>query len=177
MRRAALVCLAGVVAGCAVSNPGLGYVGGWDWNISDEPERWAGFEANRIYRLQRDVFVTNVEDRTNGLALVPDMDADVPRGTVRGPTTIAGYQGDARPWPQIQGVVESGTRLRATRLRAKGNIRASKATMVYVKAQMLDGEFQGQVLDLQALSLYAVDPETGQENLVGPNEDYLVRSN
>ena len=162
--------------GCAVTAPGLGYVGGWDWNISDNTERWAGYEPDRIYALRQDVFLLSIENRTNGIALVPGIQSDVPRGTLRGSTTILSYQADPRPWPWIGGVVESGTRMRATRLRSKGNLRAPSMTRVYVKAQIMDGPHRTKVVDLEPLSLYETDSESGQTILLGPNEDFLKRS-
>ncbi len=173
---AALVSALSTLAACSVTSPGVGYVGGWDWKISDEPERWAGFDPDGIYELQRDVFLLNIPDRTNGLALVPDMDADVPPGTVRGPTAMSDYQSNPKRWRRVAGVAEEGTRMRATRLRAKGNVRAPNIRLVYVKAQIMAGPHQGKVVDLQALSLYATDLESGRAELVGPNEDFLSRA-
>ena len=173
---AALVSALSTLGACTVTAPGVGYVGGWDWNVSDETERWAGFDPDGIYRLQRDVFLINIPDRTNGLALVPDMDADLPPGTVRGPTAMSDYQSSPQRWRRVAGVAEEGTRMRATRLRAKGNVRAPNMTRVYVKAQIMAGPHQGKVVDLQALSLYATEAATGRVDLIGPNEDFLLRT-
>lgn len=173
---AALAAALSTLAACTVTAPGVRYVGGWDWNVSDETERWAGFDPDGIYRLQRDVFLLNVPERTNGLALVPDMDEDLPLGTLRGPTAISDYQSSPKRWRRVAGVAEKGTRMRATRLRAKGNVRAPNMTRVYVKAQIMAGPHQGKVVDLQALSLYATDATTGRRDLIGPNEDFLLRT-
>ncbi|MDK1022303.1 MAG: hypothetical protein QGD90_11790 [Candidatus Hydrogenedentes bacterium] len=171
-----LVSALSTLAACTVTAPGIGYVGGWDWNVSDETERWAGFDPDGIYRLQRDVFLLDIPDRTNGLALVPGMESVVPPGTVRGPTALSDYQDAPRHWPRVAGVAEEGTRMRATILRSKGNVRAPSLARVYIKAQIMAGPHQGKVVDLQALSLYATDLESGRAELVGPNEDFLSRA-
>jgi len=171
---AILACSA--FAACSVTTPGLGYIGGWDWNISDEMDRWAGFDAEGIYVLREDVFLLNLPERTNGLALVAGMEWDLPRNTVRGPTDIVDYERSPKTWRYVSGVAEQGTRMRAIRLRAKGNVRDRDVTRVYVKAQILAGPHQGEVVDLQALSLYATDLESGRVELVGPNEDFLLRT-
>ncbi len=172
---AALLSALLILGACSVTAPGVGYVGGWDWNVSDEVERWAGFDPNGIYELQRDVFLLNIPDRTNGLALVPDMDTDVPPGTLRGPTAMSDYQSNPKRWPRIAGVAKEGTRMRATRLRAKGNVRAPNIKLLYIKAKIMAGPHQGKVVDLQALSLYTTDAATKRTDLVGPNEDFLLR--
>lgn len=162
------------VAGCNAST-GLGTVGGFDWNVTDEPSRWSGYEQNRIYEIQREVFLLDVPERTNGLALVPGMESDVPPSTFRGPTSIEDYQANPRRWRWVSGVVEPGTLMRVTRLRSKGNLRAPKKTRVYVKAQIMRGPHRGELVDLESLSLYAPDVETGRDELIGPNEDFLKR--
>lgn len=161
---------------CSVTAPGLGYVGGWDWKVSDETERWAGYKPNGIYELQTDVFLLSIPDRTNGLALVPGMEWDVPPGTVRGPTALSDYQDAPRRWPRVAGVAEEGTRMRATILRSKGNVRAPSIARVYVKARIMAGPHQGKLVDLEALSLYATGLESGRAELVGPNKDFLSRA-
>ncbi len=173
---AALVTVLSTLAACTVTAPGIGPVGGWDWKIGDETERWAGFHPNGIYKLQRDVFLLNIPDRTNGLALVPGIEWDVPPGTVRGPTALSDYRDAPRRWPRVAGVAEAGTRMRATILRSKGNVRAPNIARVYVKAKIMAGPHQGKLVDLQALSLYATDLESGRAELVGPNEEFLSRA-
>lgn len=170
------ICACALLTACTVSAPGLGYVGGWDWNVSDEMERWAGFDAEGIYELREDVFLLDIPERTNGLALVPGMEWDLPPRTLRGPTGIEDYRSNPKNWRRVSGVAEKGTRMRATRLRAKGNVRDRDVTRVYVKAQILAGPHQGKVVDLQAVSLYATDLETGRVELVGPNEDFILRT-
>ncbi len=176
MSLAAPVVALSALAACTVTAPGVGYVGGWDWNVSDETERWAGFDPEGIYELQQDVFLLSIPDRTNGLALLPDIDADLPPRTVRGPAAISEYQSSPKRWRTVAGIAEKGTRMRATRLRAKGNVRAPNMTRVYVKAQIMAGPHQGKVVDLQALSLYATEAATGRIDLIGPNEDFLLRT-
>ena len=173
---AALAIALSALTACTVTAPGVGYVGGWDWNVSDETERWAGFDPDGIYVLQQDVFLLSIPERTNGLALLPDIDADLPPRTVRGPAAISEYQSSPKRWRTVAGIAEKGTRMRATRLRAKGNLRAPNMTRVYVKAQIMAGPHQGKVVDLQALSLYATQAATGRTDLIGPNEDFLLRT-
>ena len=63
--------------------------------------------------------------------------------------------------------------MRAEALRAKGNVLDKSVKQHYVRARIMDGEFQGRLVDLQAVSLYSEDPEGGPVKLAGPNEDFL----
>ena len=168
--------LGALAAGCAVSSPGMGYIGGWDSNISNETGRWAGYQRGGDYETQVGLFLLNVPDRTNGPALVPGMEAQVPPGVFRGPTTVEGYTQSARAWPGVIDVIPAGTRLRATMLRAKGNFRARLLTRVYVKAQVLTGPHRGEIVDLEQVSNYRMDVETRRAALLGPNEDFLTEA-
>lgn len=159
-------------AACQVSSPGLG----WDRNVSDRPEAWGAYQPEGVYVLQRDVFLLDVPERTNGPGLVPGMEWDLPPGTFRGPTGVADYQAAPSQYRGIIGIVAADTRLRVETLRAKGNLRDSRATRHYVKAKVLDGEFQGRTVDLQAVSVYRGDTDGGAVTLVGPNGDFLRRA-
>lgn len=153
--------------------PGIGPAGGWDRNVSDQGEHWGGYRAQGVYRLDRDVFLLDVPERTNGRALVPGMEWDLPPGTFRGPTDTPEYLANPRGFRGVMGVVPAGVRVRADTLRAKGNLRDRNLTRHYVKARVLDGEFQGWVVDLEAVSIYRADPDGGPDRLEGPNEDFL----
>ena len=157
------------------ASTGLGTIGGFDWNVTDEPARWSGYQQDRIYEIQSQVFLLDVPERTNGLALIPGMESDVPPSTFRGPTSIEEYQANPRRFRWVNGVVEPGTLLRVTQLRSKGNLRAPKKTRVYVKAQFMRGPHQGKLVDLESVSIYAIDVETGRDDLIGPNENFLTR--
>mgnify|MGYP001764764817 CR=1 FL=1 len=174
-RRASLVALLALALTACAVEPGQGRIGGWDFK-RDDPELWRGYHAQGIYQLQQDVFLLDVPDRTNGLALVPGMNSEVPPGTLRGPTGIEEYHAEPHRWLRVTGVVTAGTRLRAEVLRGKGNLRDPEGTVHYVRGRLLDGEFRGQVVDLQALSLYAADPDPKSHHvtLTGPNEDFLL---
>jgi hypothetical protein len=168
------------VVGCAllltacVTEPGIGYIGGWDQNVSDEAELWGGYSRYRVYELREDVFVLNGNERTNGAALTPGIDAPVPPGTFRAPTTVEEYLDNPRYWREVDGIVERGTRVRAEILRGKGNLRDRSVTVHYVKGRVLNGPFQGELLDMEPLSRYRTDIETGRRILVGPNGDFLT---
>lgn len=159
---------------CRVASPGLGRLGGWDSAIDKKPELWGQYKPDRVYELQRDVFLLDVPERTNGLALVPGMESSVPPSTFRGPTGIADYQANPKNWRWVTGVVTARTRLRAEVLRGKGNLRDAEATVHYVRGRLLDGPFRGDIVDLQALSLYAAEADSRRLTLTGPNEDFLA---
>lgn len=167
------------IAGCAlagcVTRPGIGYLGGWDKNVSERTELWGGYVPDAVYRIDHPLFLLDLPERTNGLALVPGLEVDLPPGTVRGPTTIEDYESAPRQWRKIKGVVEPGTRVRAFMLRAKGNLRDPGKTRHYVKGRILNGPFQGTVVDLEPVSLYREDPDTGRTVLVGPNNALLTQ--
>jgi len=176
LRRAALIALCILaVSACKVSSPGIGRLGGWDQRIDEKTELWGEFRPQMVYELQRDVFLMEIYERTNGMALIPGMETPVAPGTLRGPTGISDYQADPKRFRLVNGVVPAGTRLRAEMLRGKGNLRDQEATVHYVKGRLLDSEFRGQLVDLQALSRYiAEDPESRKLTLAGPNEDFLA---
>ena len=176
LRRAALVALCVFVASaCRVSSPGIGRLGGWDQRVDEKAELWGEYRPQAVYELQRDVFLMEVYERTNGMALLPGMEWPVPPGTLRGPTGVPEYNADPGHWRLVTGIVPAGTRLRAEVLRGKGNLRDQEATVHYVKGRLLDSEFRGQLVDLQALSRYVLeDPESRKVTLAGPNEDFLV---
>src|SRR5262245_42836484 len=88
LRRAALLALLALAAPACQVSPGVGRVGGWDFAEKDKPELWAGFHAQGIYEVQQDVFLIDVPEHTNGLALVPGMNSEVPPRTLRGPTGV-----------------------------------------------------------------------------------------
>ena len=170
---AALLVLS--VPACQVE-PGPGRLGGWDFAKNDKPEFWASYHAQGVYEVRQDVFLVDVPERTNGLALVPGMGIEVPPGTFRGPTGVEDYDAEPHRWPWVTGIVRAGTRLRAETLRGKGNLRDSELTVYYVRARLLTGEFRGQQVDLQAVSRYVADenPESHRITLAGPNEDFLM---
>jgi len=172
--RGALAAGLAVALTSCVTEPGLGYVGGWNQNVSDDTEAWGQYRQFRVYEFQEDVFVMNGGERTNGLALVPPLDADVAPGTFRAPATIDEYEANPRYWRSIDGIVTRGTRVRTEVLRAKGNIRDRSVTVHYPKGRLLTGPFQGQLLDMEPLSRYRTDVETGRRILVGPNRDFLL---
>jgi hypothetical protein len=176
LRRAAILALCILAApACRVASPGIGRLGGWDNRIDDKPALWGEYRVDAVYALQRDVFLLEVPERTNGLALVAGMEWQVPPGTLRGPTGVPDYLADPKRWRLIAGVAPAGTRMRVEVLRGKGNLRDPAATVHYVKARLLDTERQGQMVDLQALSRYVVeDPESRKVTLAGPNEDFLA---
>jgi hypothetical protein len=161
-----------LAAACEVT-PGFGTVGGWDRNVSEQGDAWGDYRTQGIYRLQRDVFVLDVPDRTNGRALVAGAEWTLPRGTFQGPVAVSDFQSNPKGYRGIIGVVPADTRIRAEVLRAKGNLRDRSVTRRYVKARVLDGEFRGWMVDLEPLSLYEADTEGGPDRLMGPNEDFL----
>jgi hypothetical protein len=170
---AAILALAPVWAAACQVSAGLGTAGGWDRDVSDQRDQWGAYHPQEAYAVTRDVFVLDVPDRTNGPALVPDVEADLPPGTFRGPTSIPDFQTDPGQWRGVRGIVPAGTRIRADTLRAKGNLRDANVRRVYVKARVTDGEFRGLAVDLQAVSIYRADPDGGPVTLVGPNADFL----
>ncbi len=174
IRRAALLMLLMLAAPACQVAPGQGRLGGWDFAVDKTPELWGEFKPDRVYELQRDVFLLDIPERTNGPALLSGMEWSVPPDTVRGPTTVAEYHAHPKNWLRVPGVVTAGTRLRAEVLRGKGNLRDKEATVHYVRARLLDGPFQDKLVDLQAISLYAADPDSRRIILRGPNEDFLT---
>ncbi len=175
LRRAALLVLCVcAVSACTVS-PGIGRIGGWEHRIDDKTELWGEYHPQGVYELQRDVFLIDDYEYTNGPALVAGMETPVSPGTFRGPTGISDYQADPKRYRTVTDVVPMGTRLRVETLRGKGNLRDQEATIHYVKGRLLDGKYRGWLVDLQPLSRYVLlDPESRKETLVGPNEDFLV---
>lgn len=171
-RAACFAAALALCSGCQVT-PGLGYAGGWDRNVSEQTDRWGSYRPQGVYRLERDVFLLNEPERTNGTALVAGLESDLPPGTVRGPAEMEDYLASPNRYRGVIGVVRAGTRLRAEVLRAKGNVLDSVVTRHYIRARIIDGEFGQQLVDLQALSIYATDPDTGAVTLIGPNEDFL----
>ncbi len=176
LRCTALALLLALAAPACQVAPGQGRLGGWDFAIDDKPELWGAYRTQAIYELRQDVFLLDAPEYTNGLALVPGMSSEVPPGTLRGPTGIEEYRADPKRWLWVTGVVPAGTRLRAEVLRGKGNLRDSDATVHYVRGRLLDSEFRGRAVDLQALSLYQAepDPKSHKVTLAGPNEDFLT---
>lgn len=176
LRCAALLTLCALaVSACKVSSPGVGRLGGWDHRLDDRTELWGDYRPQMVYELQRDVFLIDVYERTNGMALVAGMEWPVPPGTFRGPTGVPEYRADPKQHRLVTGIVPAGTRLRAEMLRGKGNLRDKEATVHYVKGRLLDGEYRNWVVDLQPLSLYVLeDPESRKLTLAGPNEDFLA---
>lgn len=161
--------------GCRVTTPGVGYLGGWDKDVSERSDLWGRYEPGAVYRLEADLFLMELPEQATGLALVPGMELEVPPDTQRGPTTIEFYREDTRGWPGVRGVIERGTRVRAFTLRAKGNLRDPNATVHYVKGRVLNGPHQGRVVNMEPVSLYRVDPDTGRMVLIGPNTDLLTQ--
>ncbi len=173
---AGVFILAAIAApACRVTTPGIGYLGGWDQDVSERSEVWGRYDPGAVYRIEHDLFLMELPEPTGRPALAAGMDVSVPPGTQRGPTTIDEYQADPRGWPGVRGVVQQGTRLRAFALRAKGNLRDLSATVHYVRARILNGPHQGLVVNMEPVSLYRADPETGRVILVGPNDEFLTR--
>jgi hypothetical protein len=174
LRASIAVLLVGAASGCAVDTLGRGYVGGWDRSISNDTAAWGRYEPGETYRLVVDVFLLDMPDKTNGTALVPGMDFEAGPGGYRGPSTIATYERFPDNWRWVTGIVRAETKIRATRLRAKGNLRAPDRTVEYPKGEILDGEFRGRVVDMQPLSAYRMNEETGDLTLLGPDARFLA---
>ncbi len=167
-----LVAVALGAAACQVT-PGVGTAGGWDRNVSERGELWGAYRAQGVYRLDRDVLLLDVPERTNGRALASGLEWDLPPGTFRGPVDATAYAANPRGYRGVIGLVPAGIRVRAEILRAKGNLLDKNLTRHYVKGRILDGEYQGWLVDLEPLSLYRADPEGGSDRLAGPNDDFL----
>ncbi len=157
--------------------------GEYNKDVSRADVGWAGFERSKIYESKVSLFLGDGED-----GLGPQL--KIEKGThieayryytPFGPTTAADYKTDPGKWPDVIGILEAGTRIRATELREPGEklgllrvLYVGAPRYRYVRGIILDGPYAGTTADMRAVSDYVYDFETNYAQgrryvLVGPN--------
>ena len=121
-----------------------------DKDITQKDQYWGGYERDQIYELVTDVFLELEEDWSKRLMLVPPARIERRAPLWSAPQTIAEYKSNQQNWPQVVGIVNTGTRIRCTKLRKYGSLLWGSS--IYVFAEILDGPHKGKTVDIDDIS-------------------------
>lgn len=157
--------------GCVMFMFGIPSPGRWHDIAPTDPE-WGGYVYDAVYELPEAVFLADLKHYSYGPALAPDSEIRPRKRDPQwgGEMTVAEYKADPKLDPDIMGVVDAGTRLRATRIRKKVYAKHDVEHFV-VYAVILDGPHAGETVEITELSLHV---ESGAWPLK-PNELLLRR--
>ena len=124
------------------------------------------------YILQQDVFIADLRYYSHGPGLAPGTEFPVDKRDPMwgGPTTAEAYRADPQKWPEMMGLVETGTRVRCTKLRRNVAVFLDVEQHVFF-GEILDGPWKGTTVDLTELSVYV---KPGQW-LLEPNPRFLIK--
>lgn len=140
--------------GCIIFLAGNPIPGRWIEIAPGNPE-WGGYVYDAAYDLQVDVFLADMKYNSHGPALAPGPELGSRKRDPMwgGPTAVAEYEANPEKWPKMTGVVHSGTRLRTTRMRKEVWSKNGPEPFV-VYAEILDGPFAGEKVEITELSLH-----------------------
>lgn len=119
------------------------------------------YVAGKVYRTKQPVFI-QVLDRQRVLRRAGDADARVP------PTVESYWKKGRAIWPEIIGVLETGTKLRINRIIRTYN--GEIGNTFYVLAEVMDGINRGLEVDLGMISLeYRQKDPVADVPIINPN--------
>lgn len=149
---------------------------------------WAGFDRDRIYQTKVPLFL-EPGDYDDNPQLALEKGASFPRyyGAPRASASAEAYKANPSQWPDVIGLLEPGTRIRAADLREPGVkigwlriFYLGQPLFRYVRGEILDGPHAGTIASMEAVSLYNLDARTSYppggygDVLEGPNLECIA---
>jgi hypothetical protein len=170
--RSWVVLAAVLIAGCA---PLLlvGLASSRHKNVSGDAALWGGYRPNAVYVITHDVFLEKRQDWAKLPILVaPGELSPVGQMEWDAPENIKEYANSPEQWPEVVGVISSGTRLQVQDV---WKWQSPWASWLWVSAEILDGPYASQVVDIMDLSKEVGN--TGEISLLGPDPKVLELMN
>ena len=137
--------------------------------VSDAEELWGGYRQQGVYVLTHDVFLEKQQGWTKFKILVAPKEL-VPVGQMEWPEieSVSEYESSKHKWPNVIGVVRTGTRLRVVDLWKRWT---KTCSWLWVSAEILDGPYAGETVDIMDLSISVA--ELDEFDLLGPDPKVL----
>lgn len=143
-------------------------------DLSKQPEFWGGYNLGSTYELLTDVFIVrNTVDPRTPLLAPPRAVPRLGLLLYNMPESISEWESDPKLWANIKGAVRQGTPLRVVRILEEGSTAGRPyPPEIHQYAEVLDGQFQGQILDVRLLSL-PIKQDTAGLRLLRPDDRLL----
>jgi len=137
-------------------------------DVSSRSDLWGGYQYQKQYILENDVFLTFVDSgmADNRLALVPEEQFRGRRGLYSAPKSIDEYKADPITATtrglgsysytiDVRGIVKEGTKLEIHKLERHRGFSTFSGYFVVLTpyAIILDGDFSGEVVDIKDISI------------------------
>lgn len=168
-----LILLAGMILTCGSSClGGLDFVWGMATatkrDVTDREDLWGDFRYGSVYRLKYDFFLRPTSGDW-GKRLCLGRTSELP-GSGSAPS-VGEYKSNPANWPEIEGIVESGVRVKCVKLFSYGAPGFGRS--LFPMAEILDGPFEGTIVDIANLRSWK-DPEKGPKGMLLPKPDYRI---
>jgi hypothetical protein len=134
-------------------------------DVTDREDLWGDFRYGGVYRLKYDFFLRPTSGDW-GKRLYLGRTSELP-GSGSAPS-VDEYMANPGNWPDIQGVVDAGFRVKCVKLYSFGAPGFGRS--LFLMGEILDGQFQGTTLDVSGLSRWG-DAEEGPKGLLLPELD------
>lgn len=141
-------------------------------DISNDPAAWGGFTHDARYIVVCDVAIARISPGARSAEpFIENLDPDEASWDARErvPPNRAAYEAEASKWPEIEGVIDRGTTLRATHVIAWSSLGVSGR---WVKARIEDGPHKGVTLIINRLT---DKPYYVHHDLCSPDPRFLGR--
>jgi hypothetical protein len=151
-------------------------------DVTPKEDYWGEYKFGQRYELLIDVFLEQANDWSSRLVLTPPGQLPQGAGLYSAPNSITEYQQKHGDWPEVVGIVGTGTQLKCKTLRKHGTLMWGSSITIF--AEILDGPYTGQIVDIDDLStmidkeyrgiiLYKPDPrilrEVAEQTVDGNN--------
>jgi len=142
-------------------------------DVSDQPEYWGGYTRGATFELLQHVFAHKTVDSLELTPVAGPLSDSKPSGHGTIPRSVEEYQMKPTQWPDLLGVVCSGTRLETIGVEEWSSSGFRRYTaQVRLKAKILDGPFTGLSVDITPLSV-PLRAEHRKAVLLGPRSELL----
>lgn len=122
-----------------------------DKNVTQKDKYWGEYENEQIYELEMDVFLEQVDNWSKRQVLTPPGQIEQCAGLYSAPDSVAEYKEYPGKWPEVTGIVNGGTQIQCKMLRKHGTLLWGSSITVF--AEILDGPYKGEIVDIDDLSL------------------------
>jgi len=124
-------------------------------DVTNKQKYWGGYEKDRVYELLKDVFLQVEQDRwgeedysTKHVLATPEI-----INYYNSPPSVTVYRAHPKRYPNVIGVVSSGTKIRCTKLLHHGDLLWGSIIVYF--AEILDGPFKGYLVEIDDISQVA----------------------
>jgi len=129
----------------------------YDHDVSKKRESWGEFAIGQVYETNVDLLLTT-DIVGPGLTIGSENRKESWAMMYGGDVSVAEFRKDPGRWPTIDGLVPKGTKLRIAEIHKRGshsifvNLIVGDSAWYFVKAQILEGQFGGELVELSSLT-------------------------